>query len=78
MVLVLLLLPILTNRSVCNKTLLYCELITAKVAVELAKQELVKALVLLHPSRVTVDDIKGNLRYFDYDFYLFTFSLTNW
>ncbi|KAJ4894395.1 alpha/beta-Hydrolases superfamily protein [Raphanus sativus] len=34
-------------------------LITAKVAVELAKQELVKALVLLHPSRVTVDDIKG-------------------
>ncbi|RID53184.1 hypothetical protein BRARA_G00602 [Brassica rapa] len=31
----------------------------AKVAVELAKQELVKAVVLLHPSRVTVDDIKG-------------------
>lgn len=32
----------------------------AKVAVEMAKQELVKAVVLLHPSRVTVDDIKGN------------------
>ncbi|CAA7012957.1 unnamed protein product [Microthlaspi erraticum] len=32
----------------------------AKVAVELAKQELVKAVVLLHPSRVTVDDIKGD------------------
>ncbi|XP_010527412.1 PREDICTED: endo-1,3;1,4-beta-D-glucanase [Tarenaya hassleriana] len=31
----------------------------AKVAVELAKQELVQAVVLLHPSRVTVDDIKG-------------------
>ncbi|XP_010488428.1 PREDICTED: endo-1,3;1,4-beta-D-glucanase-like [Camelina sativa] len=31
----------------------------AKVAVELAKQKLVDATVLLHPSRVTVDDIKG-------------------
>uniref|UniRef100_A0A1J3D6Y1 Endo-1,31,4-beta-D-glucanase n=1 Tax=Noccaea caerulescens TaxID=107243 RepID=A0A1J3D6Y1_NOCCA len=31
----------------------------AKVAVEMAKQELVKAVVLLHPSGVTVDDIKG-------------------
>ncbi|KAL1219304.1 Endo-1,3,1,4-beta-D-glucanase [Cardamine amara subsp. amara] len=31
----------------------------AKIAVELAKQKLVDATVLLHPSRVTVDDIKG-------------------
>lgn len=35
-------------------------LISAKVAVELAKQKLVDATVLLHPSGVTVDDIKGN------------------
>ncbi|CAF2159000.1 unnamed protein product [Brassica napus] len=31
----------------------------AKVVVELCKQELVQAAVLLHPSFVTVDDIKG-------------------
>ncbi|KAL0742752.1 hypothetical protein Bca4012_084265 [Brassica carinata] len=31
----------------------------AKVVVELSKQELVQAAVLLHPSFVTVDDIKG-------------------
>ncbi|KAJ4894401.1 alpha/beta-Hydrolases superfamily protein [Raphanus sativus] len=31
----------------------------AKVVVELSKQELVQAAVLLHPSLVTVDDIKG-------------------
>ena len=32
---------------------------SAKVVVELSKQELVQAAVLLHPSFVTVDDIKG-------------------
>ncbi|XP_023641771.1 endo-1,3;1,4-beta-D-glucanase [Capsella rubella] len=31
----------------------------AKVVVELSKQELIQAAVLLHPSFVTVDDIKG-------------------
>jgi len=31
----------------------------AKVVVELSKQELVQAAVLLYPSFVTVDDIKG-------------------
>ncbi|KAB1214183.1 hypothetical protein CJ030_MR5G027202 [Morella rubra] len=31
----------------------------AKVVVELAKSELIQAAVLLHPSLVTVDDIKG-------------------
>ncbi|GAY50626.1 hypothetical protein CUMW_128130 [Citrus unshiu] len=33
--------------------------IFAKVAVQLAKREFIQAAVLLHPSFVTVDDIKG-------------------
>lgn len=32
---------------------------SAKVVVELSKEELIQAAVLLHPSFVTVDDIKG-------------------
>lgn len=32
---------------------------SAKVVVELSKFELIQAAVLLHPSLVTVDDIKG-------------------
>jgi hypothetical protein len=33
--------------------------LAAKVVVELAKSELIQAAVLLHPSFVTLDDIKG-------------------
>lgn len=32
---------------------------SAKVVVDLAKVELIQAAVLLHPSFVTIDDIKG-------------------
>jgi hypothetical protein len=34
-------------------------LLSAKVVVELAKSDDIKAAVMLHPSFVTVDDIKG-------------------
>lgn len=35
-------------------------LISAKVVVELAKSDFIQSAVLLHPSLVTVDDMKGS------------------
>ena len=39
--------------------IILCCHLSAKVVVELAKSDDIKAVVLLHPSFVTVDDIKG-------------------
>ena len=40
---------------------MYFGYFSAKVVVQLAKAEFIQAAVLLHPSFVTVDDIKGNI-----------------
>lgn len=55
------LLSFTTNIWKCLMHVSYLVLMgsSAKVVVELSKQELVQAAVLLHPSFVTVDDIKG-------------------
>jgi len=50
---------IISQPCILVNTRLFVSYSLAKVAVELAKEKLVDATVLLHPARVTVDDIKG-------------------
>lgn len=47
------------QHFVSELTIINLLFFSAKVVVQLAKREFIQAAVLLHPSFVTVDDIKG-------------------
>lgn len=50
--------------------------LSAKVVVELAKSRLIQAAVLLHPSFITLDDIKGK-KFYMYIYVMYLLTLLN-